>query len=205
MKRIAAISMALVLSSSPSFATDDDVIVSRFDILKACKKINFFDKTAKELKTPEGTVVLAAIASMVGVDPKTVSAAVKALPIENQTTAQDTYPLIRSPVGYTICSARPSNANNPRYAGQYGIETHGDTTFNATIVRDDGSKTKNDGLQMYMVVPCKAGTDTRVESVIDITFVKAVPSWEKKYPKCMPTGMHPWLARNNRTSLEVKR
>jgi hypothetical protein len=84
-------------------------------------------------------------------------------------------------------------------AGDKGIETHGDTTFNSTIVRDD----KNNGLGMYMVVPCKASTDTRVASGFDVTFVKADPGWEAKYPLCMKTGSHPWLARNNSTQLNV--
>jgi hypothetical protein len=193
--------MALVLSVAPCEAADD-VIVSHFEVLKACKKISFLDKTVKELKTPQGQAILAAGAAMVGVDPKTVGVVAKAIPVDNQSTEQDTYPFIRSPEGYTICSARPSNLNTG--SGQYGIETHGDTTFNSTVVRGGGTQKKDDGLWMYMVVPCKASTDTRVQSGFDVTFVKADPGWERKYPKCMPTGMHPWLARNNGTRLEVK-
>ncbi|TCM62368.1 hypothetical protein [Rhizobium sp. BK068] len=177
---------------------DSDVIVSHFEVLKQCGKMSFIDKTVKELNTPEGKALITLAAGAVGVDPTLVGVAVAAIPIEGQGNQQDTHPFIRSPVGYTICSARPSNLNTG--AGQYGIETHGDTTFNSTIVR----KSDQNGLAMYMVVPCKASTDTRVQSGFDVTFVKADGGWEQRYPKCQKTGSHPWLARNNGTTLDPK-
>lgn len=185
----------VVLASGPAFA--EDVIVSHFDVLKQCAKVSFLAKTIKEAKTPEGQALLNVGASLVGINPTVVSIGIRAIPIEGASQEQDTHPFIRSPDGYTICSAKPSNLNMG--SGDNGIETHGDTTFNATIVRD----AKNDGLAMYMVVPCKASTDTRVQSGFDVTFVKADAGWRNKYPQCVKTGSHPWLARNNHTSLNV--
>ena len=193
-KAIFAFSLALFIPW-PAFA--EDVLVSHFEVLKKCAKIDFLSKTVKEAKTPEGQALIKLAASLVGVDPTIVNIGLAVIPIEGVGKKQDTYPFIRSPVGYTICSAKPSNLNMG--AGENGIQTHGDTTFNSTIVRD----AKNNGLAMYMVVPCKATTDTRVQSGFDVTFVKADPGWEKKYPQCMKTGSHPWLARNNHTSLNV--
>lgn len=181
----------------PAAAVADDVLISHFEVLKACKKVSFLDKTVKELKTPEGQALLNVAAGLVGVNPTAVKIGLAAIPIEGgDKQEQDTHPFIRSPAGYTICSAKPSNLNMG--SGDKGIETHGDTTFNSTMVRDD----KNNGLGMYLVVPCKASTDTRVQSSFDVTFVKADPGWEGKF-QCAKTGSHPWLARNNGTKLNV--
>ncbi|WHO74621.1 hypothetical protein [Rhizobium sp. BT03] len=177
-------------------SADDDVLVSHFEVLKQCNRMSFIDKTAKELNTPEGKALITVAAGALGVDPTLVGLAVAAIPIEGQNNEQDTHPFIRTPKGYTICTARPSNLNTG--SGQYGIETHGDTTFNSTIIRDPA---KN-GLAMYMVVPCKRSTDTRVQAGFDVTFVKAAAGWEQKYPNCQKTGSHPWLARNNGTTLD---
>ncbi|TBY41605.1 hypothetical protein [Rhizobium leguminosarum] len=188
---------AVVVALAPlQVLADDDVIVSHFEVLKQCKKMSFIDKTIKEAKTPEGKALITVAAGALGVDPTLVGFAVAAIPIEGQNNSQDTYPFIRSPVGYTICSARPSNLKMG--SGQYGIETHGDTTFNSTIKRDPTTN----GLGMYMVVPCKVGTDTRVQAGFDVIFVKAAAGWEQKYPTCQKTESHPWLARNNGTTLD---
>jgi hypothetical protein len=184
-----------VLSSGAAFA--EDVIVSHFEVLKQCAKISFLAKTIKEAKTPEGKALLNVAGSLVGIDPSVVSIGIMAIPIEGAGQEQDTHPFIRSPQGFTICSAKPSNLNMG--SGENGIETHGDTTFNSTIVRD----LNTNGLSMYMVVPCKASTDTRVQSGFDVTFVKADAGWETKYPQCSKVRSHPWLARNNHTSLNV--
>ncbi|PWI54093.1 hypothetical protein B5K03_11645 [Rhizobium phaseoli] len=188
---------AVVVALAPlQVLADDDVIVSHFEVLKQCGRMSFVDKTMKELNTPEGKAIISVAAGALGLDPTLVGFAVAAIPIEGQNNQQDTHPFIRAPSGYTICYARPSNLNMG--SGQYGIETHGDTTFNSTIVRD----AKKNGLAMYMVVPCKRSTDTRVQSGFDVTFVKASAGWEQKYPNCQKTGSHPWLARNNGTTLD---
>jgi hypothetical protein len=194
MKSAKFLTAMLMLIPSQAFA--DDVIISHFEVLKKCGKVDFFSKTIKEAGTPEGRALIGVAASLIGINPTIVKIGIAALPIEGTGSQQDTYPFIRSPNGYTICSAKPSNMNMG--SGENGVETHGDTTFNSTIVRD----AKNNGLAMYMVVPCKTNTDTRVQSGFDVTFVKAdAAGGENKYPQCMKTGTHPWLARNNHTTL----
>jgi hypothetical protein len=188
------LSLFFALSIPPCAVAADDVLVSHYEVLKQCKKISFLEKTTKEANTPEGQAIIGIAANIIGVNPNIIKIGLSAIPVEGAGNEQDTYPFIRSPVGYTICSAKPSNLNTG--SGQFGIETHGDTTFNSVIVREQN---KN-GLGMYMVVPCKAGTDTRVQAGFDAVFVRADPGWESKY-KCMKTGSNPWLARNNETKL----
>ena len=202
MRRQISTLVALCLFYS-SGAHAQDVIVNHYEVLKQCKKMSFFDKTIKELNTPEGRALISIAGKLVGINPDIVNIATRAIPIKGQSNVQDTYPFIRSPVGYTICSAAPSNLNTG--SGMHGIETHGDTTFNSTIRRVMKDRNLNDdGLAMYMVVPCKASTDTRVQAGFDVTFVKADPGWREKYKACLPSGTHPWLARNNSTTLNVK-
>jgi hypothetical protein len=189
--------LVFALFSASSAIAAEDVIISHHEVLKSCGKIGFLDKTIKEIKTPEGQAILTAVATYIGFDPTAVNVLINNIPIEGDGNQQDTHPFIRSPVGYTICAARPTNLKMG--SGQYGIETHGDTTFNSTIVRN----AQTNGLAMYMVVPCKASTDTRVQSGFDVTFVRADAGWENVYPNCMATGSHPWLARNNGTTLNV--
>lgn len=197
MTKLTCALLCSVAMGGSGLARAEDVLASHYNVLKKCDKISFLEKTAKEANTPEGKALIAIVVSMVGVDPNIVSIGLAAIQVEAGGSGQDTYPFVRSPVGYTICSAQPSSLNIG--AGENGIETHGDTTFNSTIVRDD----KNNGLAMYMVVPCKASTDTRVQTSFDVAFVKAESGWEAKFPKCMKTGLHPWLARNNHTQLNV--
>jgi len=152
-------------------------------------KVSFIDKTIKEANTKEGRALLSAVALWVGVNPAGVNAGAAALAatLPNQ-GVQDSHSFFGSPAGFSICMARPAGS----------IETHGDTTWNATIARGPV-----DGVGMYTVVPFKVRTDTRVEGSFILLFVrKDVPNWMSKY-HCDPTGSHPWLARNNETRLRV--
>jgi hypothetical protein len=187
----------LFIGIAPGVAVAQAVLISHHEILKKCGKIDFITKTIKEAKTPEGQALIQVAASAIGVDPNTVDIAIATIPVAGAGNQQDTYPNIPSPSSYTICNAIPSNLNMG--SGDKGIETHGDTTFNATIRRDSVFN----GLAMYVVIPCKASTDTRVQSGFDVTFVKADPGWETRFPQCAKTGSHPWLARNNHTDLNV--
>src|SRR5262245_19991749 len=120
---------AATITATPNFSAAQDVLAQRYNVYVQKDKLNVFQKTIKELNTPEGQAVLTVVAAYIGVDPGTVNAAVAGtadMIVPND--QQDTSGIIRTPVGYTICLAKPSNPNMG--AGQHGIETHGDTTFN---------------------------------------------------------------------------
>ena len=89
--------------------------------------------------------------------------------------------------------------------GDRGIEAYGDTTFNTSLVAGViPDRNNDDGLVWNLSVPFETITDARVTGVFDIVFVKADPDWKQRHPECRPSGKHPWLARNNYTSLNVK-
>jgi len=182
-------------------AQAQDVVVNHFDWFVQHDKMSIIEKTIKEANTPEGQAIISAVAAYVGIDPKTTSIALAAAAsFKPPAQQQDMSGLIQTPPGYTICFARPSNPNPG--AGDKGIETHGDTTFNGTIVRVIPGY-NFDGLAWYMVVPTTAGGDHRVATSFDVVTVKADPGWQNRYKNCEPTGEHAWLARNNETHLNV--
>lgn len=193
----------LISSLNCASAQDDpEILVNRYNVLIQRDKLNVLQKTAKELNTSEGQAVVSAACFVIGCDPISINASIaegaRMIVPEGQ---QDMNGIIQTPVGYTICYAEPSNQNMG--AGDKGIETHGDTTFNTTILRVVPGVNNLDGLGWYMVVPFKARTDTRVNAAFDVVWVKAAPGWQQLYPQCEKRGEHPWLARNNSTSLRV--
>jgi hypothetical protein len=191
----------LMLCLLAQSAWGQDVLVAHYEVLRQCGRDLFNQSQLGALNSAFGKDLVSKGAALAGVDPAAVEIGVRQIPAEHANDrGQDTYPLVRSPVGYTVCAASPSNPNMG--AGQAGIETHGDTTFNATILRVIPGITHDDGLAMYLVVPCKRSTDTRVQASFDVTFVRAEPGWQDRF-KCSATGSHPWLARNNSTSLNV--
>lgn len=182
--------------------SSQEILVNRYDVLIQRDKLDIFQKTGKELNTPEGKAIVAAACAYFGCDADKVNVGIaEAAKFIVPSGQQDMKGLIQTPVGYTICYATPSNPNMG--AGDKGIETHGDTTFNTTLLRVVPGVNEFDGLGWYMVVPFKAGTDTRVNAVFDVTWVKADPGWQQKYPQCRKRGEHPWLARKNETHLNV--
>lgn len=187
---------------SAATANSQEILVNRYDVLVQHDKLNVFHKTGQELDTDEGRALVAAACAYFGCDPSKVSAGIAgAAKLIVPGGQQDMKGLIQTPVGYTICYAAPSNPNMG--SGDKGVETHGDTTFNTTLLRVAPGVSDLDGLAWYMSVPFKAGTDTRVNAVFDVTWVKASPGWQQKYPQCRKRGEHPWLARNNETQLNV--
>lgn len=176
-------------------AQDSDVIVATYNILEKQERISFIQKTAKEMNTPEGKLIFGAVASYLGIDSKLVAAAVNKLaPQATQNRKGEDYTgFFRTPVGYTICYARPTNPNMG--SGQFGIETH-NSTYNTTIYRAYNDK-KDDGLGFYMNLPKSVNKDSRVHAPFEIVFVKT------RNEKCQPNGSHPWLATKNRTTLNV--
>ncbi|WP_271504272.1 hypothetical protein [Bradyrhizobium sp. CCBAU 11357] len=194
---------AAAVAATPNLVSAQDVLVQRYNVFVQRDQQSFIEKTVKELNTPEGSAVLTVVGTYLGMDPKILNAAVAGTAsLVVPSNQQDTSGIIRSPEGYTVCLARP--ADPKMGAGQHGIETHGDTTFNTTLLRVIPGKVSDDGLSWSMSVPKKRGTDTRVAGSFDIVFVKADPGWRERYPACRPAGEHPWLARNNRTQLNAR-
>lgn len=186
--------LACIIYGNTAFA--QDMLVANYSVTIAKDKLSFVEKTIKEANTPEGRALISAAAAGAGVDPNTVSVAMAALAAaKGKTEGEAYYRNITSPKGYTICTAKPHGLKSYN-----GVESHGDSTFNSTIVRNKDF----DGLSMYMVVPQKASTDTRVSSNFYLTFVSKTKDFVSKYPKCQKTGWHPWLSRNNSTRLNVK-
>lgn len=195
--------VAAAIATPLAVSAQTDVLAQRYDVFIQHDKLNVFQKTVKELNTSEGRIVLGAAATYLGLDPNSTNAAVAGsahMVVPNG--PEEFRGIIKSPAGYTICLAKPANPNMG--AGEQGIETHGDTTFNATLIRVIPGKNNDDGLAWYIVVPFKAGTDTRVTGSFDVVWVKASPGWQQRWPGCRPSGEHPWLARNNHTQLNVK-
>lgn len=179
-----------------------EYIVQRYSIYIQRDKLSFVDKGIKEANTREGRAILSAAATLAGANPETVNGIITAaqnfLPAQKQ---QDMRGVIQSKPGYTICYAKPVG---PLGAGEHDIETHGDSTWNTSLIRVIPEKNQNfDGLAWYIVAPTKADTDTRVNGTYDIVFVRADPGWQSRFPGCRPTGEHPWLARNNHTRVNV--
>jgi hypothetical protein len=206
MKLVAPVTVvcaAIAAMYSTAAYADEEFLAQRYDVNIQKDKLTILEKTTKELTTPEGQALVTVVATYFGLPADKINvgiaAAAKFIVPGGQ---QDTSGLIRTPVGYTICFAKPSNPNMS--SGDKGIETHGDTTFNTSLIRVIPGKNNDDGLAWYMSIPRKAGTDTRVAGSFDVVWVKADPGWQERYKQCRPSGEHPWLARNNSTTLNAK-
>ena len=194
----AMLASIFVLIAAPCFA--QDVLVRHFEVFVEHRKQNIVEKTVSELNTTQGKALVSAVSTYVGIDPTVTSIAISAVAQRIGSFAQESKGLIQTPVGYTVCYALPSNPHAG--AGDKGIETHGDSTFNGTIVRVIPGY-NFDGLAWYMFVPNAAGHDSRVTTAFDVVAVKADPGWQNRYKNCEPTGEHAWLARNNGTRVNV--
>jgi hypothetical protein len=198
-----AMATTLITIIGPALAQEDKVLVNEYYWIVQQPKVNIAENTLKQLNTPEGKAIIGTAATLIGLDPTLtgtiIGIAGAASKLTSSQNGDERSGLIQSPVGYTICAARPSN---PHYgAGDKGIETHCDTTFNSTILRVHPG-VNLDGLGWYMAVPRKVGCDSRVAAPFVVVWVKADPGWQNQH-HCEPTGEHPWLARNNSTRLNV--
>lgn len=188
---------------SASAATKADFLVQRYSVYINHNKVGILQNTIKQLNTGTGHAIITAVSVLLGGSSTALNggialAAKFAVP---RGRIQDTRGLIRSPTGYTICYASPTNIG----ARNRGIETHGDSTFNTTLYRVVSGKSNDDGLGWYMSIPYKVSTDVRVSGSFDVVWVQAIPGWQQKYKRCRPTFSHPWLARNNETRLDAAR
>jgi hypothetical protein len=196
-------------------AQSADLLVTRMS-LKIEQRVSFFDKTSKELNTPEGRALIEAIKKVIeviisdggdgsgggsrlnstgaaGMTASSVRA--KALKVTGRVEGEAYYYDVYPPKGYTICAARVSYPKST----YRGIESSRDSTFNATI----GRPRRGGGLLgLYLVVPRHSYT-TRAMGTFDVIFVKT-SLWRNKAVKCQLNGFHPWLSRNNQTRLNVK-
>jgi hypothetical protein len=186
---------------APAQQNDQDVIVRHFDWIVQRDRQTFMEKTAKEANTPEGRAIISAVAAYIGIDPQATTIGLATLAAAAPSAGKQYMSgLIKSPVGYTICYARPSNPNPG--AGDKALEARGDSAFNSTVVRLSPGY-DFDGLAWYMVVPFSRRGEHRVAASFDVVMVKPVPDWQNLYKNCEPTGEHAWLARNNDTRLNV--
>ena len=199
--------LALCLLLVPNVSFAQDVLVSRYHVYINQERQGFLAKTAEEMATPEGELILAAAAAYLGIPPEQVTAAaavVVELARERQ-TVEEYSGLIQSPPGWTICFARTmcegTGCGNVG-AGMHGIETHGDSTFNGTIHRVLPGEWNFDGLSWYLFSPERASGDSRVDAWFDVGIVQAEGDWMNEF-NCDPTGEHSWLARNNVTTLNT--
>jgi len=197
-----AVTIAFICVVQCSKGVAQEYLLQRYDPSVQHGKSSSFIKTIKELNTKEGRAAVNALASYIGVDPAKIDAGIaRTTDIIIPSDQEDIGGLIRAPEGYTICYAKP--AMDDIGPGHRGIETYGDTTFNTSLVRVIPDKNNDDGLVWKLVVPFETITDARVTGVFDIVFVKADPGWRQRHRECRPSGEHPWLARNNHTSLNV--
>lgn len=200
---VTVVCAATAAMSSMAAQAEEEILAQRYDVNIQKDKLTILEKTTKELATPEGQALVTAVATYFGLPADKINVGIAtAAKFVVPGGQQDTSGIIRTPVGYTICYAKPSNENMG--SGDKGIETHGDTTFNTSLIRVIPGKNNDDGLAWYMSIPHKAGTDTRVAGSFDVVWVKADPGWQVRYKQCRPSGEHPWLARNNSTTLNAK-
>jgi hypothetical protein len=197
-----AVTIAFICVVQNSKSIAQEYLLQRYDPFVQHGKPSFLEKRIKELNTKEGRAAVNALASYIGIDPVKIDAGIaRTADILIPPDQEDIGGLIRTPEGYTICYAKP--AMDDIGAGQRGIETYGDTIFNTSLVRVIPDRNNDDGLVWNLVVPFEAITDARVTGVFDVVFVKADPGWRQHHRECRPSGEHPWLARNNYTSLNV--
>lgn len=179
---------------------NDDVIVGHFEWIVQRHRLSLIQKSQNEATTPQGKALLTAVAHYLGINPRITSIGLAALEVKNPpSSVGDSEGLIQSPVGYTICYSRPTTFMG---AKQSGINTYGDATFNAAIVRAIPGY-KFDGLAWYISISPNGAFDNRVVASFDVVMVKLVPGWQSHYKNCEPTGEHPWISKNSLTQLNV--
>lgn len=199
MKALAIVMFAVLpsIAVSSAFAQSADVLVNHYDFFEHNDGLGFWGKTLNEANTPEGKLIVGAVATWIGVDSDAVSMALELLNNSERRKdgPQHSDGIMRSPPGYTICTARVMNMNMG--SGQDGVETHRGSSLTATIVRVvDGWN--HDGLAWVMELPMKV-SDTRVAtSTIEVVYVKADQGWQGKY-QCQPNGWHLFVSQNNVT------
>jgi hypothetical protein len=125
---------AIAAISSTAAQAEEEILAQRYDVNIQKDKLSIIEKTTKELTTPEGQALVTAVATYFGLPADKINIGIAtAAKFVVPGGQQDTSGLIRTPVGYTICYAQPSNPNMG--SGDKGIETHGDTTFNTSLLR----------------------------------------------------------------------
>jgi hypothetical protein len=185
---------SLLLAASSAFAQNKDILTQQYSV-KIERYRSVWDKTIKEAGSPEGKVLIAAVASYFGVPESIVGIALDAI-TDSKQQGDAYYINYPPPPGYTICYAMPDG-------GPYhGVESSQDSTFNAVIRRPLPGKDQFEGLATYLVVPLKTSTTTRAMSTFTVAFVKNPPGGQQ-HPQCRPTGEAAWLSRNNNTQLNV--
>jgi hypothetical protein len=193
-----------LLLVTPAFA--QELYVDRYRIRIQQDRLTFFEKTSKEAQTPEGQAIIGSVSTYLGIPPEYVAIGMEGLSVltSEQRSEEEFSGLIQSAPGYTICFARTSCVGQgcDLGAGEHGIETHGDSTFNGTVMRVIPGRWELDGLGWYLFAPIRASRDSRVDALFDVGVVKAEGDWMTKF-NCQENGFHPWLARNNSTSLDV--
>lgn len=195
--------ITLSYSANIAQAKNEEILVSR-QTIKIENRVSFVDKTLKEWNSDEGksiTAAVGAVATFFGLDPTYLTAAAYANRLyqdKKRSTPTDYYFKIKSPKGYTMCSAKPTDSK-----GEYrGVESSRDSTFNSTILR---KKSGGGELRMYAAVPPRTKVTTRAMSTFDIVYFRT-DVWRKNKnirKKCQVNKSHPWLSRNNQTRLNV--
>jgi hypothetical protein len=200
--RFAVIAVLTLCVSNGAKAQNAQILIENYLLDVRVERGTWIDFVKKEAGSKEGKTIITAVATLYDVDPEITAIALEAaLPPSGY--VQDTNPEIHAPAGYTICEAHPTSDNIG--AGEHGIETHGDTTFDATIVRGTAKGKKWNGINMYLVVPQNMSTDTRVIAPFTVTYVRN--NWDKAQQYldnsdiCMSHCQMPWHARNNSTRL----
>ena len=100
MKYCGALAALIVMSSQVSA---QDVSVQDFDWDVVHHKVSVIDNTIKQANTPEGQAIIGAVATTLGVDPKTTSIALAALAQlqKPDDSKEDMGTTIQSPPGYS--------------------------------------------------------------------------------------------------------
>jgi hypothetical protein len=192
----------LFIFASP--ALSQELFVDRYRITIQQDRQTFFEKTAQEAQTPEGQAIIGSVSAYLGIPPKYIAVGVAGVSslTSDQRSDEEFSGLIQSAPGYTICFAATSCVGQAcgLGAGEHGIETHGDSTFNGTVTRVIPGQWSYDGLGWYLFAPISVTKDSRVDAIFDVGVVKAEGNWMETF-NCQPNGFHPWLARNNVTTL----
>ena len=145
--------MWLLVSTTSSGEAQEDILVQRYNLNIQRDKLNVAQQAAKAISDPKDIpIFFPGVAGILTSYPADVSVGAAAAKMIIPSGKQDMSGLIQTPPGYTICLAKPVEGSG---AGQHGIETHGDTTFNTTLLRVLPNRNNVDGLGWYLVVPWK--------------------------------------------------
>ncbi len=200
---IAALSFS---ASCGAKAQEADIIIENYVLHEQQERGGWVEFVIKQGGSDEGKMIISAVAAYYGVEPEVTALALEAS-FPKSGYQQDTRPEITAPDGYTICEAHPTT--DDIRAGQHGIETHGGTTFDATIVRGKAKGRDWNGINMYLVVPQSMSTDPRVFAPFTVTYVRN--DWEnaQRYLNdgsiCMAHCEMAWHAARNKTKLRIAR